>query len=79
MPVTPELRRSRLLQKLLAKGFDQTTIEEDGSALVKCSSCAALVINGTATHETGCPNAVHECSGCDTLIPTRQKYCQDCM
>lgn len=45
---------------------------------VACSQCQALAINGTPTHEHGCPNAVKECHGCNALIPINQKYCQDC-
>jgi len=46
-----------LLQLLLARGFDKTTYdEEEESCHVGCSQCEALVINGTSTHETGCPN-----------------------
>jgi hypothetical protein len=45
---------------------------------VRCSQCEALCINGVPTHETGCPHAVHECHGCNALIPMRQKYCADC-
>jgi len=45
---------------------------------VKCNACAALVINGVATHEIECPNAMHECAGCNVLVPMRVKYCEDC-
>ena len=45
---------------------------------VYCEQCQALSINGVACHETGCPNARHECKGCNTLIPMRQKYCEEC-
>lgn len=45
---------------------------------VGCSSCQALSINGHPTHETGCPNARHECRGCNQLIPVNQRYCGDC-
>jgi len=44
---------------------------------VNCSQCQALCINGYPTHETGCPNQVFECKGCDTLI-NYKGYCQDC-
>lgn len=38
------------------RGFDLTT--RSGKYLrPKCSQCQVLVINGTACHETGCPNA----------------------
>lgn len=45
---------------------------------VRCSSCEALAINGTPTHETGCPSAMHECNGCNEIIPAKQKYCASC-
>ena len=70
------------LQALEARGFDAS--EPFGgrwnmqSIAVRCSACDARVINGTACHETGCPHAVHECNGCNELIPVRQKYCEEC-
>lgn len=45
---------------------------------VRCQSCQALVINGVPTHEHGCPDAMHECAGCNTFVPQRQRYCGDC-
>jgi len=54
---------------LEARGFD-----EHG----RCDSCEALSINGIRCHETGCPNARHECAGCNALIPVREKYCPEC-
>lgn len=45
---------------------------------VRCSACEALVIQGHATHETGCPNQTRECSECDALVPKRQRLCEDC-
>jgi hypothetical protein len=46
---------------------------------VACSECDALVINGHPSHENRCPNAKHECAGCNTIIPTTQRYCADCV
>lgn len=46
---------------------------------VRCSHCAAAVINGVPSHELGCPNAMHECHGCAALVPARVKYCSDCL
>lgn len=47
------------LDALIAQGFDRSTLdEEEGTIRVRCSQCAALVINGMACHETGCPNSV---------------------
>lgn len=45
---------------------------------IACSSCEALVINGYPTHERGCPQAMHECGGCNELIPINRKYCEEC-
>jgi hypothetical protein len=45
---------------------------------IGCSQCQAMTINGIACHETGCPNAKHECKGCNNLIPIREKYCPEC-
>lgn len=51
-----------LTARLRARGFDGSHVyanDYDGhSVYVKCSQCQALVINGTATHEGGCPNAI---------------------
>lgn len=47
----------RLGDRLRARGFDKTRYNRyDNSYSVKCSQCAALVINGVACHERGCPN-----------------------
>lgn len=65
------------LAELEYRGFDSS--RKDGKHIsVGCSQCAALVINGIPCHETGCPNAKHECHGCNNLIPVNQKYCEDC-
>jgi hypothetical protein len=47
---------------------------------IACSSCEALVINGHASHETGCSNATQECDGCNERIPVSRfrRYCEDC-
>ncbi len=75
------IERKRQLQGLAAHGFDQCrmTLNRPATIRVSCSQCEALVINGIACHETGCPNATHECKGCNEQIPIRQTYCQDCM
>lgn len=45
------------LQRLIDQGFDLSTYKPFPSRWkVGCSSCQALVINGIACHETGCPN-----------------------
>jgi hypothetical protein len=39
-------------------GFDKTTYNrKTGHYHVACSQCEAIVINGVACHEKGCPNA----------------------
>jgi hypothetical protein len=69
---------TQMYQNLLARGFDATEHTRSRFARPKCSQCEVLVINGVACHETGCSNAVHECHGCNELIPMRQKYCAEC-
>jgi len=67
------------LAQLQALGFDGSTqIRFTRTFDVRCSCCEALVINGTPTHERGCPNAKHECAGCSNIVPANQKYCEDC-
>ena len=70
--------KGQMLRSLRARGFDQSYRVSKGLYRPKCSQCEALVINGLACHETGCPNAVHECRGCNAQIPVRQAYCPDC-
>ncbi len=48
------------VQRLRDRGFDLSEAVPYASRWhVRCSQCEALVINGLACHETGCPNA-HE-------------------
>jgi len=46
--------------KLRRQGFDLATYVRTGPGTgyyrIRCSRCQALVVNGTATHERGCPN-----------------------
>ena len=67
-------------RRMEALGF---TAQLSGAGAVelryKCDACAALSINGTPTHEIGCPNARHECRGCNELVPMNQRYCAECM
>lgn len=51
----PKSEPAKLAESLRRSGFDKTKVF-DGSVIVRCSQCEALVINGCATHETGCPN-----------------------
>ena len=45
------------LEELERQGFDKCSADEDEDTIrVRCSQCEALVINGRATHEMGCPN-----------------------
>ena len=38
-------------------GFDQSYYSRQAQRwVVKCSQCAAMIINGTPCHEQGCPN-----------------------
>lgn len=68
------------LETLIALGFSESTQTSKRPARyrVACRSCDALVINVTPCHETGCTEAMHECNGCNALIPSRQRYCEDC-
>lgn len=67
------------LYTYLAMGFDATEYDRRIRRYrVRCSQCQMMAINGIPTHEAGCPNAKHECKGCNTLIPARAKYCEEC-
>lgn len=67
------------LQTLRALGFDESShVPFKKQFRVKCSQCEALCINGMPTHEHGCPHAMHECRGCNALIPVGVRYCRDC-
>jgi hypothetical protein len=66
------------LQRLRQLGFDESYhIPFTKGYRVRCSQCEALAINGVPCHETGCPNTVYECKGCNNLIPYKG-YCADC-
>jgi len=68
------------LQRFYDAGFDRTTHKPFSKEYkIGCSACSALVINGVACHETGCPNAMHECAGCNERISMQQRYCADCI
>ena len=67
------------LNELRALGFDKSYhVPFTASFKAICSQCETLVINGYPTHETRCTNIVHECAGCNALVPVRYKYCEDC-
>lgn len=63
----------------LLQGFDATEYDRRIRRYrVCCSQCQMMAINGTPTHEQGCPNAKHECKGCNKVISANVKYCEDC-
>lgn len=67
------------LKQLKLLGFDNSRhVPFTKEYRVWCSQCRSLVINGYPTHEKGCPNAMHECRGCNEIIPMNQKYCETC-
>ena len=69
-------KRQRVAE-LQDQGFDQTYVS--GQAIrPKCSQCEVLVIQGTACHETGCPNQQYECKGCNAVVERGVRYCADC-
>jgi hypothetical protein len=48
---------AQLAEKLRRQGFDESYVSRDSGAVrVRCSQCQALVINGMACHERGCPH-----------------------
>lgn len=54
------------VQQLRDAGFDRSyAIPFEHSWKVRCSQCEALVINGLACHETGCPNTVRDEEDCE--------------
>lgn len=70
---------SRLAYLRDTLGFDLTkNVPFTKQYRLGCSSCQALAVNGVPTHEHGCPQAVHECHGCNAMISMRQRYCEDC-
>ena len=52
----PESGGAKLAAKLRRQGFDKSCAN-GRYASPRCSQCEALVINGVACHEVGCPNA----------------------
>jgi len=72
------LRGLARLEQLEAQGFDRCSQTRGYAVRVACSQCEALVINGHASHERGCPNRVHECKGCYSPVPRAGLYCEDC-
>jgi hypothetical protein len=71
----------KLLQRTIAKGFDLSTRNSLQSVTVGCSQCNAVCVNGTPTHEHGCPNYVAsiECAWCGTECdPKASDYYKTC-
>ncbi len=66
------------IKRLQGKGFDRARPSGFKHVHVGCSQCAALVINGVACHENGCPNQTWECKGCNAQVSRRGAYCVDC-
>lgn len=60
-------KKARILAELLERGFDQSTPSTAGGVRVRCSQCEALVINGVACHERGCPNKPPVCRECGQI------------
>lgn len=51
-------KKKSLAARLRERGFDQSKYNRStGHTSLGCSQCQALAINGTATHERGCPNS----------------------
>lgn len=65
------------IERLEALGFDSCHEVEKGIQ-IGCTQCSAIVIQGTPCHEYGCPNEMHECKGCNAIVPKGAKYCEDC-
>ncbi len=67
------------LNTLRLLGFDDSIhVPFTREYKVRCTQCQAACVNGVPTHEHGCPNAVHECKGCNTLVSMNVRYCEDC-
>lgn len=65
------------LTELESLGFDRCRESGRDTIRIGCSQCDAVAINGTACHETGCPNQTRECRECGTQIPKGERC--DCM
>lgn len=67
------------LAELRARGFDESYSKPfTRQYILRCRHCEPVAVQGTPTHEAGCPNAKHECEGCNELVPSIQRYCTDC-
>lgn len=45
-----------LIARVLAMGFDLSTVIPFEGVRIRCSRCEALAVNNVPTHETSCPN-----------------------
>ena len=69
-----------IVSSLKARGFDRSrSVPFERGAIVGCSQCDAICINGHPCHETGCPNVVPACRECGCPDPdgTCCKPCED--
>lgn len=65
---------------LIERGFDNTPPAQGVYPRYlrpTCSRCEPLVINGTPTHETGCPNTPGECKWCGSTTEERASFYDD--
>ncbi len=68
-----------IVASLKARGFDLShAVPFEHGAHVGCSQCEALVINGVACHEHGCPNRGGECDECGSLTEHGRRLCESC-
>lgn len=72
------MTQAERLDNLGRLGFDASYVVDAERIKVKCSQCQAVAINGMPCHETGCPNELHECRGCNASVPRGVRYCEDC-
>jgi hypothetical protein len=62
--------------------YQRNTLQNQGFEVsgnrVSYMQCEAVVINGVACHEHGCPNQTHECHGCNAIVARGVRYCEEC-
>ena len=69
---------ARLLRAAFRNSLERRGFNVSRYPRVSCDQCEVVCINGIACHETRCPNARHECNGCNNLVPINVRYCEDC-
>ena len=63
------------IDELHRRGFDKSyAVPFERAAVVRCSQCEALAINGVPCHEHGCPNRPRTCRECGDVV-TRGEDC----